>query len=71
MKASFKEATVRAACCYQEKMESGQVFIKIDLKNAFNILRKDSLLEAVAKHFAELMLQFTSCTSKFLSLAVW
>ena len=31
------------------------MFIKIDLKNAFNTLRRDSILEAVAKHFLELL----------------
>ena len=55
------EAAVRAARCYLENMESGQVFMKIDFKNAFNMLRRDSILEAVAKHFPEL-LHFTSST---------
>ena len=29
------------------------MFVKIDFKNAFNTLRRDSILEAVAKHFPE------------------
>ena len=49
------EAAVRAARCYVENMKSGQLFIKIDFKNAFNTLRRDSILEAVAKHFPELL----------------
>ena len=36
-------------------MGKGQVFVKIDFRNAFNTLRRDSILEAVAKHFPELL----------------
>lgn len=49
------EAAVRAARRYVDSMEPGQVFIKIDFKNAFNTLRRDTILEAVAKHFPELL----------------
>ena len=35
--------------------------MKIDFKNAFNTLRRDSILEAVAKYFPEL-LAFTQLT---------
>jgi hypothetical protein len=49
------EAAVRAARRYVETMEQGRVFMKIDFKNAFNTLRRDSILEAVAKHFPELL----------------
>ena len=36
-------------------MNQGQVFVKIDFKKAFNTLRRDSILETVAKHIPELM----------------
>jgi len=36
-------------------MMPGQVFVKIDFKNTFNTLRRDSILEAVAKYFPELL----------------
>jgi hypothetical protein len=49
------EAAVRAARRYIDNMIPGQVFVKIDFKNAFNTLRRDSILEAVAKYFPELL----------------
>ena len=49
------EAAVRAARRYVENMNQGQVFVKIDFKNAFNTLRRDSILEAVAMYFPELL----------------
>src|SRR5208282_5436515 len=49
------EAAVRAARRYIDNMEDGQVFVKIDFKNAFNTLRRDSILEAVSKYFPELL----------------
>jgi hypothetical protein len=49
------EAEVRAARRNVEKMKSGRLFVKIDFKNAFNTLRRDSILEAVAKHFPKLL----------------
>ena len=49
------EAAVRAARRYVDSMEPGQVFIKIDFKSAFNTLRRDTILEAVVKHFPELL----------------
>jgi len=55
------EAAVRAARRYLENMERGKLFVKIDFRNAFNMLRRDSILEAVAKHFPEL-LPFASST---------
>ena len=36
-------------------MEHGQVLLKIGFLNAFNISRRDVLLEAVARHFPELL----------------
>jgi hypothetical protein len=43
------ETTVRAARCYVDSMQQSQLFLKIDSKNAFNTLRRDSILEAVAR----------------------
>ena len=36
-------------------MEHGQVLLKIDFRNAFNTVRRDVILEAVARHFPELL----------------
>jgi len=36
-------------------MMPGQVFIKIDYKNAFNNIRIDSMLEALQNHFPQLL----------------
>ena len=36
-------------------MKLGQVFLKIDFRNAFNTVRRDVILEAVARHFPELL----------------
>ncbi|HSN24205.1 MAG TPA: hypothetical protein VLS45_08585, partial [Methylomicrobium sp.] len=49
------EAAVRAARRYLENMELGKLLIKIDFRNAFNTLRREAILEAVAKHFPELL----------------
>jgi len=49
------EAAVRAARRYIDKMEDCKVFVKLDFKNAFNTLRRDSILEAVSKYFPELL----------------
>jgi hypothetical protein len=43
------ETAVRAARCYVDNMQQSQLFLKIDSKNAFNTLRRDSILEAVAR----------------------
>jgi hypothetical protein len=43
------ETAVRAARCYVDNMQQSQLFLKIDSKNAFNTLRRDSVLEAVAR----------------------
>jgi len=55
------EAAVRAARRYVENMNQEQVFVKIDFKNAFNTLRRDSIIEAIAMYFPEL-LAFTQST---------
>ena len=49
------EAAVRAARRFLENMKQGELFVKIDFKNAFNTLRRDAILEAIAKHFPELL----------------
>jgi len=36
-------------------MDRGKLFIKVDFRNAFNTVRRDAILEAVAKHFPELL----------------
>ncbi len=50
--AGVAEAAVRAAMRY---VKPDEVFVKIDFRNAFNTLRRDSILEAVAKHFPKLL----------------
>jgi len=49
------EPAVRAVRRYIDNMMPGQVFVKIHFKNAFNTLRRDSILEAVAKYFPDLL----------------
>ena len=49
------EAAVRAARRFLDNMQRGQLFLKIDFKNAFNTLRRDAILEAIEKHFPELL----------------
>ncbi len=49
------EAAVRAARRFLDNMQRGQLFVKIDFRNAFNTLRRDAILEAIAKHFPELL----------------
>ena len=41
------EGAVHAARRFIENMESDQVFVKIDFRNAFNSVRRDTMLEAV------------------------
>ena len=54
------EATVRAARRYLENMGHGKLLIKTDFRNAFNTVRRDAILEAVAKHFPQLLPYATS-----------
>jgi len=49
------EAAVRAARRYLDNMQQGQLFLKIDFRNAFNTLCRDAILEVIAKHFPELL----------------
>jgi len=38
------KAEVRAARRYLDNMQQGQLFLKIDFRNAFNTLRRDAIL---------------------------
>jgi len=49
------EAAVRAARRFLDNMQRGQLFLKIDFRNAFNTLRRDAILDSIAKHFPELL----------------
>ena len=57
------EAAVRAARRFLDNMHHDQLFLKIDFRNAFNTLRRDAILEAVVKHFPELLPYATSTIS--------
>jgi hypothetical protein len=52
------EALAHAARLYLSSMEQDSVFVKLDFVNAFNSIRRDSVLEAVAEH-APNILAFT------------
>jgi hypothetical protein len=58
------EAAVRAARLNLENSESGKLFIKVDFRNESNTVRRDSNLEAVAKHFPELLPFASSSVSR-------
>ena len=49
------EAAVHACRRYVENMPHGHVFVKIDFTNAFNTVRRDVILEAVAQHLPDLL----------------
>ena len=57
------EAAVRAARRFLDNMQQDQLFLKIDFRNAFNTLRRDAILEAIEKHFPELLPYATSTIS--------
>ena len=40
---------------YVEHMTDGQLFLKIDFRNTFNSIRRDVIIEAVSRHFPELL----------------
>jgi hypothetical protein len=42
------ETAVPATRCYVENLKPGQAFFKGGFRNAFNTLRRDSIIEAVA-----------------------
>src|SRR5206468_266940 len=44
------EALVHAARLYVSSMDQERAFVKLDFSNAFNSLRRDAILEAVAVH---------------------
>jgi len=48
------EAAVHATRRYVMSMQNENVFVKIDFSNAFNSLRRDCMLEAVAKDLPEI-----------------
>ena len=54
------EAAVRAARRFLDNIQQDQLFLKIDFRNAFNTLRRDAILEAIEKHFPELLPYATS-----------
>ena len=49
------EALTHAARLYLANMGSDRAFIKLDFCNAFNSVRRDSVLEAVARHRPDLI----------------
>ena len=44
-------------------MDKGKLFVKVDFRNASNAVRRNSILEAVAKHLSELLPFATSTLS--------
>ena len=55
------EAAAHAARQYVEHLTQQKALVKVDFSNAFNTLRRDTILEAVNTHFPEL-LPFASTT---------
>ena len=55
------EAAAHAARQYVENLTPEKALVKVDFSNAFNTLRRDTILEAVGTHFPEL-LPFASST---------
>ena len=49
------EALVHAARLYLQRMDASRAFVKLDFANAFNSIRCDAVLEAVAKHRPDLL----------------
>jgi hypothetical protein len=47
LKTAVRGSEQQAARCYVDNMQQSQLFLKIDSKNAFNALRRDSVLEVV------------------------
>ena len=46
------EAAVHAARRYLTSLPDGHVFVKVDFTNAFNTIRRDVILESVARYLA-------------------
>ncbi len=51
---------MHAARRYTQSMRGGQLFVKIDFEKTFNTVCRDVILEAVTKHFPELLPYTTS-----------
>jgi Reverse transcriptase (RNA-dependent DNA polymerase) len=49
------EAAVHATRRYLANLQPDQVFVKVDFANAFNTIRRDVILEAIARHVPELL----------------
>jgi hypothetical protein len=49
------EAAAHATRLFVQNMSTEHVLIKVDFSNAFNTIRRDTILEAVAIHFPELL----------------
>lgn len=56
------EAAVHACRRFLESMPDDQIVVKLDFRNAFNSLRRDAMLRAVARHVPEL---FAYCYSAY------
>ena len=52
---TFYGYSVHAARRYLHNLPKGHVFVKIDFHNAFNTIRRDAVLDAVANHLPELL----------------
>jgi hypothetical protein len=49
------EALVHSARLFLQGMDETRAFVKLDFKNAFNSIRRDAVLEAVAEHRPDLL----------------
>ena len=49
------EALIHAASLYLANMDADRAFVKLDFSNAFNSIRRDAVLEAVARHRPDLL----------------
>ena len=49
------EAVIHAARLYLQNMDADRAFVKVDFSNAFNSVRRDVILEAVAFHRPDLL----------------
>ena len=58
------EAAAHVGRRYLDRLGSGNVFIKLDFRNAFNTLRRDAMLEAVLREVPEI---YNFCNLAYLS----
>ena len=49
------ESLVHSARQYLQRMDDTRAFVKLDFSNAFNSIRRDAVLEAVAEHVPDLL----------------